>query len=100
MNEYDAGEIAYKNGYELGLKIGQDEYVEQFIKGFLKAREEIGTTINKERKKKRKYYRKCGVCGERYEQSEMIRTNQSPNGWLCFDCCNVEHPEYEDFGEY
>ena len=30
--------------------------------------------------KKRKYYRKCGVCGERYEQFEMIRTNQSPNG--------------------
>ena len=23
--------------------------------------------------KKRKYYRKCGICGERYEQSEMVR---------------------------
>jgi len=51
-------------------------------------------------KKKRKYYRKCGVCGERYEQSEMIRTNNSPNGWLCFDCHNAKHPEYEDLGEY
>jgi predicted RNA-binding protein YlxR (DUF448 family) len=44
-------------------------------------------------KKIRKYYRKCGVCGERHEQSEMIRTNNSPNGWICFDCHNAEHPE-------
>ena len=45
--------------------------------------------------KKRKYYRKCGICGERHEQSEMIRTNNSPNGWICFDCHNAEHPEYD-----
>lgn len=45
--------------------------------------------------KSRKYYRKCGVCGERHEQSEMIRTNRSPNGWVCFDCHNAEHPEYD-----
>lgn len=50
----------------------------------------------KNNKKKRKYYRKCGVCGERYEQSEMIRTNNSSNGWLCFNCHNAEHPEYDD----
>lgn len=48
---------------------------------------------------KRKYYRKCGICGEQYEQSEMIRTDQSPNGWICIDCSIGEHPEYEDFGE-
>lgn len=47
-------------------------------------------------KKKRKYYRKCGICGERFEQSEMIRTNGSPNGWLCWDCHSIKHPEYED----
>lgn len=46
-------------------------------------------------KKQRKYFRKCGVCGERHEQSEMIRTNQSPNGWICFECFNLVHPEYE-----
>ena len=45
--------------------------------------------------KKRKYYRKCGVCGERHEQSEMIRTDKSPNGWICLDCYHAEHPEYE-----
>lgn len=45
--------------------------------------------------KKRKYYRKCGICGERHEQSEMIRTDNSPNGWICFDCHNAEHPEYD-----
>ena len=46
----------------------------------------------KQEKKKRKYYRKCGICGERHEQSEMIRTDNSPNGWICFDCHNSEHP--------
>lgn len=46
--------------------------------------------------KKRKYNRKCGICGERYEQSEMLRTNNSPNGWLCWDCNNIVEPEYDD----
>ena len=44
--------------------------------------------------KKRKYFRKCGCCGERYEQSEMIRTYESPNGWYCIDCYLDEHIEY------
>lgn len=61
-----------------------------WLTGFAEIKEQT------KRKKKRKYYRKCGVCGERYEQSEMIRTNNSPNGWLCFDCHNTEHPEYDD----
>lgn len=51
---------------------------------------------HKDNKKKRKYYRKCGICGDRYEQSEMLRTNDSPNGWLCWDCRNIVDPEYED----
>ena len=46
-------------------------------------------------KKKRKYNRKCGICGERHEQSEMVRTNQSPNGWLCVECHLHFHPEYD-----
>lgn len=45
--------------------------------------------------KKRKYYRKCGVCGERHEQSEMIRSNESPNGWICTECISNLHPEYD-----
>lgn len=53
-------------------------------------------TKQKDNKKKRKYYRKCGICGDRYEQSEMLRTNDSPNGWLCWDCRNIVDPEYED----
>lgn len=48
-----------------------------------------------EPKKKRKYYRKCGVCGERYEQSDMKRTLNSPTGYLCYECIGAEHPEYE-----
>lgn len=35
---------------------------------------------------KRKYYRRCGECGKKHEQSEMIRTRFSDNGWLCQDC--------------
>ena len=53
----------------------------------------------REMKKKRKYFRKCGVCGERHEQSDMIRTACSPNGWICLDCHRAEHPEYDDLGE-
>ncbi len=43
-------------------------------------------------KKKRKYFRKCGECGERHEQSEMIRTDQSDNGWLCAECYEELNP--------
>lgn len=48
----------------------------------------------KQEKKKRKYYRRCGICGERHEQSKMIRTDDSPNGWSCFDCHHAEHKYY------
>lgn len=51
--------------------------------------------MNNTKKIKRKYYRKCGLCGERHEQSEMIRTDCSPNGWICKECKWKEHPEYE-----
>ncbi len=37
-------------------------------------------------KKKRQYFRKCGFCNNRYEQSDMVRTNKSPNGWSCKHC--------------
>lgn len=38
--------------------------------------------------KKRKYFRKCGHCGCRFEQSDMHRTRFSiaENGWLCDEC--------------
>lgn len=42
----------------------------------------------------RKYFRVCGICGEKHEQSEMIRTDESPNGWMCQECA-----EYEDFDD-
>lgn len=46
-------------------------------------------------RKKRKHYRKCGVCGARYAQDEMIRTDYSPNGWACRGCVAFEYPEYD-----
>lgn len=45
--------------------------------------------------KKRRYIRKCGFCGERNDQKDMIRDDSSPNGWMCRDCSNIMHPEYE-----
>lgn len=53
-----------------------------------------GKGVKRKQTGKRKYIRKCGICGERHEQSEMYRTEQSPNGWLCADCLNRIHPEY------
>lgn len=38
------------------------------------------------KRKPRKYIRKCGVCGERFDQSHMIRTINAPNGWICIEC--------------
>lgn len=45
-------------------------------------------------KKKRKYYRKCGICGERHEQSNMVRTYTVDCGWICNDCYYTEHIEF------
>lgn len=48
-------------------------------------------------KPKRKYFRKCGVCGCRHEQSDMVRTDNSPNGWICFAClADNTDPDWED----
>lgn len=44
---------------------------------------------------KRKYYRKCGYCGKRQEQSNMVRTNIVKNGWLCKECYHGEEPHFD-----
>lgn len=44
---------------------------------------------------KRKYYRKCGYCGKRLEQKEMIRTDIVNNGWLCKECFDGEESNYD-----
>ena len=46
---------------------------------------------------KRKYFRKCGICGERHEQNDMIRCEDSPNGWICKEC--YEKKSFEGFWE-
>lgn len=46
--------------------------------------------------KKRKYFRKCGFCGSRHEQSDMVRTGRSPNGWICRECLeDDEEPDLD-----
>ena len=40
--------------------------------------------------KKRKYNRKCGKCGDIHEQSEMLRTTKTQNGWICYRCIESE----------
>lgn len=47
-------------------------------------------------KDKRRYIRCCGICGERDDQSEMIRDDCSPNGWICLECFTEKHPEYDE----
>ena len=44
MNKYTAQEQAYKNGYELGKKVLEEKFAEQFVKGFNEA---VGTHANK-----------------------------------------------------
>lgn len=49
-----------------------------------------------EKQKKRKYYRKCGICGERFEQSDMVRDYGSETGWLYVDCHMAQHLDYDE----
>lgn len=47
--------------------------------------------------KKRNYFRKCGFCRKRLEQGDMIRTDKSPNGWLCVECYHeYTEPNYDE----
>lgn len=47
-------------------------------------------------KTKREYFRKCGCCGCRGNQRNMVRTNLSPNGWFCRSCYETEMEESYD----
>ena len=53
----------------------------------------------KEKKRKREYFRKCGVCGRRFNQKDMIRDDCSDNGWICTDCHNDEYHD-EEIGDF
>jgi hypothetical protein len=53
---------------------------------------------NNGKRKNVKYYKVCGICGERYPQSSMIKDGGSDTGWVCRDCLIDLHPEYlEEF---
>lgn len=41
---------------------------------------------NKSNKKNVRYYRVCGICGERHLQNQMIKDRKSNTGWICEDC--------------
>lgn len=46
--------------------------------------------------KKRKYFRTCGICGEKFEQGDMVRDPGSSTGWLCVDCHMAQHLDYDE----
>lgn len=46
--------------------------------------------------KRKKFFRKCGCCGERYVQAEMIRDSRSSSGWFCRHCYNYIAEESEN----
>lgn len=48
----------------------------------------------KKKNDKKKYFKTCGVCGEKYPSSEMFKDKGSNTGWVCFDCYGCEHPQY------
>lgn len=42
----------------------------------------------------------CGICGKRFDQADGVRDDGSDTGWICDECHDELHPEYEDWGEY
>lgn len=49
---------------------------------------------NKGNRKNVKFFRVCGLCGEKYQQSAMIRNKKSSTGWVCRDCFEDENSDY------
>ena len=107
---------AHKYRYRVGAKDSEarekdfakaDWYIDKFMelkekklkKTQKKEKESKGVSVknNNPNKKKRKYFRKCGVCGNKLEQSDMVRTNKSDNGWACEMCYNeLTEPVYDE----
>ena len=48
----------------------------------------------------RQYNRKCGFCRHKADQSKMVRTNNSPNGWVCRKCRNDYKQEKKKSKEF
>ena len=49
---------------------------------------------------KRKYYRRCGYCGKRFERKFMVRTDIVRSGWLCKECYFNEEPWFNFVTDY
>lgn len=47
-------------------------------------------------KKRKQYIRKCAICGERYDQHDMVRDYNTTNEWICLDCMITLHPEDDE----
>lgn len=62
--------------------------------------------MTEQKQKRRKYYRKCGNCGKRNEQSFMKRVSNeySNNGWLCeecyVECCLTQEDYLSEFDNF
>lgn len=92
MNKYTAQEQAYKNGYELGKKVKQEKYAEQFIKGF---NEVVG---------KQGYWKptkeplgvnevdcvECSVCGKSWIIDKDLSAEELTQYWNYCVCCGAK----------
>lgn len=38
----------------------------------------------------------CGICGEKFRKSEVVKDPGSDTGWVCWDCRAAIHPEYKE----
>lgn len=56
---------------------------------FYKSREQLLRELHGDfsmSKRKKKTYRRCPLCGMRFEQLEMTRLTQPPSPWVCKMC--------------
>lgn len=65
MNQYDASEMAYKNGFEKGFSSGEYEAVRKFLM-YIETQMEDQTSCSCGRAKMSRFYNYCPYCGEKY----------------------------------
>ena len=50
--------------------------------------------------KKREYFRHCPICGDKYNQKDMVRMYGSTYTWVCKECYDKEYGMLNDIDEF